>query len=814
MSEENPDTAAADGEEYNLIFFPKIAEGENADSVKQKLAKTLKVDMDKVEGWYIAEAPTVLLKGVTQDVAERYMEAILQCGAACNIQAAGEGGLSLVPKTRNIDFFICPSCMYEEEVPAGTKFEQCPKCGLVMAKWEEKMKEEREREQIRRRLMRDARLKDDDVAERERKQKELERLRAMEREIMKELGIKPPGPLWMFFEKYPFLVSSGMGIFLITMTAIGFYYLDKHLEAEAHAELVKSQPSEEVAQVAPMMAAAVQLQQNGNTAVVAELADVTTKLRGDAQSRQEIIEMAQQMMKGADSEPFIEAAMKMTPAGTATLPGPELQAPAPVNLNTLGGVEGIKGVEQFNQDQLKQMAPPLLEHGHDEVLQVLTTRRMEPDPLNPEMNMVVDEIDEMDGSMIVDLMNTLAKDQEWDLYIARNVQVFLNEGEPDAASELANRIKNPAVKIAALGDVMVYMVEVDENAILKLPMSRVRLELDKIESADLKAMVLLDLGRRLSDVGYELEPAEAISRVLEMIRDTTDSFEKSHLSARTAVAYLHNGDRGRSRQYFGNAINQAAQISDLGQRIAAFSRISQRYYDARNVTLASEILAEAQVLAATRLEPVARSQALGAIAMAQGYQGDIEGALLTISNAGEGEGALQLKAKLAESLIGVGKFYEAEAILDELSDEVEYNRLQGRIVMHLIHDGKVDQARARLGDAPRRIRLISSASERGLLLSQFARLSARAGMDDQARALFEEALGLSSTLRGRKQAVNRGLVGLDQARSLWVGEAVFTMEEVSETFVKDPIDTEILATRRIITTLMPESVREALDAGS
>lgn len=81
-------------------------------------------------------------------------------------------------KANVVDYFFCPSCEHEEEIERGTKLEQCSECGLVIAKWEEKMKEEAEKEKIRR-LMRDSRLQGDRQAEMEEKRKELERLQRL-----------------------------------------------------------------------------------------------------------------------------------------------------------------------------------------------------------------------------------------------------------------------------------------------------------------------------------------------------------------------------------------------------------------------------------------------------------------------------------------------------------------------------------------------------------------------------------------------------------------------------------------------------------
>ncbi len=813
MSDETTEASAEEAETYNLVFFPQLEDGADFEEVKEKLSATLKVDQVKVDGWYDAEEPTVLLKGVAKDVAERYMDAILKCGAVCNIQASSDvGALSLVPKSAKVDFFICPSCEYEEEVPQGTSYEQCPKCGLVIAKWEEKMREEAEKEKIRRRLMRDARLEGDREEDLARKREELERLRALELEIMKELGLKTPSRFWRFFERYPISVSSAFAMLIVAASGLVLHQVDQYLDAQAVDAVRASAAPAEVQAIAPVISAAVQLQQNGNQAMISEIAEVTTKMHGSAPvSQQELIGVAQQMMKGVDADQFVASASKNATPGMMTRAGPDGQEPVRFNTDTVGGVTGIPGVEKFDARVLQSMAPPLLEHGHENVLTVLTERVSVPDPLNLDEMLLVRQVEDMDGSMIVDLMKGLATDKEWDQYIAQNVRVFIADGQMDQASELIDRIKNPVTKIASLGEYMVAMLVADPAAALKLPMARVSNELNEIADPDTKASTLLALGRQLAAAGYGAQPDESYSRVNELVRDADNAFEKSYLSARLAVAWHESGNIARAKSLMRTAVNQASQITDPRERISAFTRISQRYYDVRNPTLANEILSEAQVLAASRLEPAERSRVFGEIAIAQGYMGDIRGALLSIDNAAVGEGKQQVLMKLAESLIGLGRYYEAQAVMDEMDDPTGFNRLQIRLITALHYGGYADQVRLRMDSALERANEIEDRAQRSIILSQLGRLARRSGFEDLAIMFFDEALMVTGPLRDRELAVSLGLLALEQARALMPYSSQETMYEVEEAIVQDPISTEIMATERIVQNFMPASVKELIE---
>ena len=77
-------------ETVNLVLYPEIKEGEAVDEVKEKLAKTLSVDRATVDSWYSTDNPTAILKDVDEGTATKYVEAINQCGAQCNLQPSGE----------------------------------------------------------------------------------------------------------------------------------------------------------------------------------------------------------------------------------------------------------------------------------------------------------------------------------------------------------------------------------------------------------------------------------------------------------------------------------------------------------------------------------------------------------------------------------------------------------------------------------------------------------------------------------------------------------------------------------------------------
>ena len=268
----------------NLVLYPQVQNGAEVAAVKKKLQATLSVDAETVDSWYSTVNPTAILMDVEASLAVKYVSAIQECGAQCNLQPSDRDkaawGLEQKTNPDSTDLFVCPFCEHEEQVDKGSKLEKCPECGLVIAEWEEKIREEAENEKIRRLLMRDQRLKGDKQDDPDTNRKELERLRELEREIVKELGIKPPSALWVFFEKYTISLSFAISLLIVALAGVGFRYLDLYLEHLAHEETVAAAPSEQIRDVALVVAVAVEMQQQGNQVVLTEIVDATQAMRG------------------------------------------------------------------------------------------------------------------------------------------------------------------------------------------------------------------------------------------------------------------------------------------------------------------------------------------------------------------------------------------------------------------------------------------------------------------------------------------------------------------------------------------------------
>ncbi|MBL4682182.1 MAG: hypothetical protein JKY88_15860 [Pseudomonadales bacterium] len=789
-------------ETYNLIFFPTVSTGTEEEVIKS-LSTTLKVDVSKVEEWFAAGKPTVLMKNVSHEVADRYREAITNCGANCNVQPSGiASGLSLEPKPQVTDLFLCPSCAYEEELDEGMTYEECPSCGLVVEKWEAKQLAEAEKAEIRRRLLRDARIQEEGVDDATRKQDELERIRAIERELMIELGIKPPGRFWMFFSSNPVSVSISLAALLVTASLALSFFLNQYIDAEEQAQLLKAAPIEEIQEAVPILAEAVSLKQSGNQSLVSELADVTENLRGSREQALQVVKAAEQMMKGIGADAFIQSTKHSSANKKLTLKAPGEPPQIPVNTDTIGGIKGLPGLDNFDDEELNNIVPSMAIQGEDKIILLMSKTLSVPDSDNPSgPNIRVSKLSKLDGSNIINLLKSVSVDFEWDGYLLSEVDKRLNKGDFADASEIAKFIKNPNFRIRALSNTMEKLVKTNPNVNLQSYQSQFGSELQKIQNVDRSIALRLDLATRLGDNGFVTEPFDTIEVLEKELNKTTNQFDKSIIAARLAVAFLGQVDKASARELFSLATKSAGLITSKSERIRAFSLIAQRYYDARNVTIANEILSEAQLFSATELTYIERGKAFAHIAFAQLYLGDLSGALISVDNASRGKARNQLLVQLAESLISVDRNYLARQLLNQINGGTLYHRLALKIAATLLFQGNADEAK---GFAAMNIKLlnkIQSEAQSSLILSQYARLYARMRNSSQSSKLFSDALLKAENLRDRELSVVRGLIAINQARSLEVAAAYVTLELVEAQFVKESLGSQLRITERTIGAL-------------
>jgi len=80
---------AMSGNTFGVIFSGKIVEGASADQVKQNVAKLFKVEVANIERLFTGK-PVVLKKGLNEETARKYQQALRKAGAICAVADAAK----------------------------------------------------------------------------------------------------------------------------------------------------------------------------------------------------------------------------------------------------------------------------------------------------------------------------------------------------------------------------------------------------------------------------------------------------------------------------------------------------------------------------------------------------------------------------------------------------------------------------------------------------------------------------------------------------------------------------------------------------
>jgi len=674
--------------------------------------------------------------------------------------------------------------------------EVCESCGLIIAKWEQKRLAEKERERNRKRQLREAQLKERAAADEERKKEELERLISREDELRKELGIKGQGKFLQLFERQPLFFSIVIFGLIILVTATLSQAYNRYLEDEARQVLLAQEATVQMTNLAPAMAAAASLQQTGNQQIISEMAEVAKVLRGqETGNAREVAEAATLMMKGVGSEEFL----RLTAESQVTADSPMASSAdqiTPVNLgddNT-----ALTGIEEFSAGNLPSV--PGFGSATEQIFDLFAMPDMivadENNPDAPPMNAV----DQLDGSELVTLLKFLHEDPEWSHFLQRQASILIQEDRVEDAEEIVMQIGNPAIKIGVFVELVRTMMRQDRPLDAKVYRARVNLELDRLENFEVKAKLISEMAGTLAAAGDKSQPGAAIGQIEEMIETSIGNYEKAIIESHLAIIHLHAGQIPQARSSFVRAVNSAGRIESMVDRLAAFCRIAQRYYDARNTTLANEILSEAARLAGKGFAAEESARVFAEIALAQGYIGDLNGAYISIRNTGGSKAQNQVLRRLAEYLIGTGEYYKAMQVRDKVVDPIVHTRLSLQLASALIGAENNAFARQVLDHVADQTQVIDDSMERSLLVSKMAKLFARLEYTEVSERHFHQALMLP--LNGRKGDITKASIAMDQAHALMFPQSQRTIDLIQNPMVSEPVAAALVATR-VLSTKFP-----------
>ncbi len=780
-------------EKYNVVFV-RLADHQDPKQVRVMLAKALKTEETRIQTWIDARAPVTLLREVDQKTAEQVRKVALKCGAICTLeknQPDEDAGLSLVPKKyRTTQTFICPQCEYEKEIPLGTDVEVCDSCGLVIAKWEQKITADKRKEVRRKKSLRDARLQESSKEHELRKKAELERLTGAIAELRQEMQIKGPGRFWQFFEKYTLPVSLSVATLIILVTVTSYYSYSRYRDNSDRQALLVQEPSEQIRSLAPALASGASLEASGHRQLLSEMADVANALRGQDVSRaSEMGAAAILMLKGAGSGPFMQLAADAGIARVPVLPKPETATSSRAGRHVAG--TDMPGVEETASVSL----PPLLyrESPTDSLLDLFGKSARSAGDSGDRDALPIDAVDRLNGSKLMDLLISLRQDPLWHKFLEQQAMHLLEEDRIEDAQEIAMQIRNPAIRARVFVEIAGRLVQQERPLEMKVYKARISMELDRMGSAEQQVRFISYMTGRLAEAGDDSQLENAVDQIEERIEEHTENYTKAILESYLAIIQMNAGQLDLASTSLQRAVKTAGNIESKTKRLSAFSRIAQRYYDARDTTIANAILNEIASMAANGLRADERTRVIAEVALAQGYVGDLPGAFQSIKNTRDPGTRNQILKRLVQYLIGDTDYFKAMQVIDRESEPLTRNSLLLQLAEALIGAPNNEFARLVLQKAAVQSQLLEDSEQKSLELSKMACLFARLGDKKIARLYFKQALMPQWT--GRKGEITRAAIAIDQAHALMFAESQQTLDLMEDQVIVESVETTLSSAR-------------------
>jgi predicted RNA-binding Zn-ribbon protein involved in translation (DUF1610 family) len=208
---------------YDVILLGIDAEAPNRRACISMIAELLGMDEAKIAYAIENKKKAIVKQGILLEDAQNLQQQILRRGGLCNCRPVpiSSTKLELAPIEEKCEeiVFTCPACNYREKVTTQADLPvNCPQCGIIPSKYNKVAALKNEREMVKKRLLSKHQLLEQQAKDLAENQEREARLRKIEEEVRKELGLpKVLNSRMRLFGSAAFLWVLGMG-----MGAAGF----------------------------------------------------------------------------------------------------------------------------------------------------------------------------------------------------------------------------------------------------------------------------------------------------------------------------------------------------------------------------------------------------------------------------------------------------------------------------------------------------------------------------------------------------------------------------------------------------------------
>ncbi|MFM8332631.1 MAG: hypothetical protein ACKN9T_13155 [Candidatus Methylumidiphilus sp.] len=547
------------------------------------IAELLDANADEIRHLADNNISAVVKQAVPIADARKYQREILRLGGVCNYRPSTKTvrKLELAPMeaTKEQITFTCPACEFKQKLASEADMPTiCPQCGIIPSKYDKVAALKEEREKIKRRLLNQHKLQEEQAQALSEQQEMEARRRQIEEELRKELGLpKVLNSRLRLMSSAAFLWLLGLGM---GGGGVGLYYQAQHYGAVG---------------LDSAGGANGQAQQAANNPQIPPQQDTLEQVfafnRGTRSMHQEV-----SMAGGA--------------AGSAASAAQ-------------GGAPG------------KPVAPP-------------------PMPSDPKIARVDAKV----------LWQDLAKDREWDYFLASQSIKLTDAQQPAKAYRVAEFINSPTLKIKTLGYLAEYFHRVKDiadgenlNNLMLNHINGLPDAMERIESHGLLAMSFWRMGAD-DRVREQLADAEKLALALPIPAESALGL------ARVAAYQAQTGRQALADVNFRRVNTITRSLSDKGAMLRAYAKLAAAYAESGNRAVAMAILSETQSGLGQIKDAPGQERLLAEVVDAFVSAGDADSALAAAALAGPAKDRQVYQAVLG--LAYAGRLYDAMKGVDKI----------------------------------------------------------------------------------------------------------------------------------------------------
>ena len=198
----------------------------DAEQIKEKLAKYLKVESSQVEAlWLNKSGGYCVRRGASSEEAQKIQATLVKGGIICTYKPATQGiGFTLVEQKEAIvkKTFDCPRCKHKIVLEEGQdEPEKCSECHLDVQQYRQTLKLKEEREAIRRKILGSKTAEEQRLEQQKADEAERKRRQAIEDEIREEIY----GKTNILLKKKQVIIGGSLSVLVIGGMGYSLYRL-------------------------------------------------------------------------------------------------------------------------------------------------------------------------------------------------------------------------------------------------------------------------------------------------------------------------------------------------------------------------------------------------------------------------------------------------------------------------------------------------------------------------------------------------------------------------------------------------------------